>query len=157
MAISNTVATQYAGVWNEQTGKEGSHYWPEKYQLGILADFLRQNGIDFVTEGRIYNYPIDILGMKNDVSIAIEMKTNNFERGIQQTKRNNDFVDFSFLSVWEHSISQDLTSKFEGEPIGLLAVGEEIHTVSTPQMSGKPLYDNKYISEIVIKDVRNDT
>lgn len=157
MAISDTVEFEYAGEWAKQAEESQSQYWPEKYQLGILADYLRRNNFEFVTEGRIYNYPIDILGMRENVSIAIEMKAKNFGRGIEQAQRNNDFVDFSFLAVWEKSVSDDLVSRFEGEPIGLFSVSDDITTVSNPIMSGKPLYTNEYVSDIVFEDVRNDT
>jgi len=132
-------------------------YIPEKYQLGILTDYLETHGFDYVTEGRVFCYPIDILCVRGETTVAIEMKSEKISRGIEQAWRNSDFVDFSFLAVWEEQISDSLLEEVSNKPIGLLAVGEDIEQVSSPSKTPKQLCSHGEVISTVLEHVRDDT
>jgi len=107
-------------------------YWPEKYQLGFLRQYLDDRDIEFVTEPFLFSIPIDILGVRDGYAFAIELKTKNFKRGLEQAERNRSFVDYSYLSVWESAVTESLLSQVKDTPVGLLAVGENVKCLSTP-------------------------
>lgn len=132
-------------------------YIPEKYQLGILTDYLETHGFDYVTEGRVFCYPIDILCVRDETTVAIEMKSEKISRGIEQAWRNSDFVDFSFLAVWEEQISDSLLEEVSNKPIGLLAVGEDIEQISSPTKTPKQLCSHSEVINTVLEHVRDDT
>lgn len=137
---------------------ERSHerYVPEKYQLGILTHYLRTHGFDYVTEGRIFCYPIDILCVRGEVTVAIEMKAGDVARGIEQAWRNSDFVDFSYLAIWEEQDSSALREKVAETPVGLLTVGEEVTQVSPPRKTTQQLCSKTGVITTVRDHVRDD-
>lgn len=128
---------------------EDKQYVPEKYQLGIVTDFLSELGIDYATEQSIFNYPIDVLCANSEETMAIELKSRNIGKGIDQALRNADYVDFSFLAVWEEDVSETLIERVSDLPIGLLAVGESINIVSCPDKTGQQLYSNAKVNRLV--------
>ncbi len=164
MAISETLSHQYIGSishqyterWIETAKGDNKQYVPEKYQLGVVTDFLKQKGISFSTEHRIYCYPIDIVGVQRNTTIAIELKSKDFKRGIEQARRNAAFVDYSFLSVWSSNITPNLHSRVEGLDIGLIGVNSGVKFLSAPSKTPKQLYAKDRIIESVEAHVRND-
>lgn len=135
----------------------GKFYIPEKYQLGLLTDYLDSHGFDYVTEGRVFCYPIDILCARDETTVAIEMKSGKIDRGVEQAWRNSDFVDFSYLAVWKDRITDSLIESVEEKPIGLLAVDEGIEQVCSPKMTGKQLCGRDSVLSTVRENVRDDT
>ena len=146
-------------IHEERLESEGSSnfYVPEKYQLGLLTDYLKSHDFDYVTEGRVFCYPIDILCARLNTTVAIEMKSGKLSRGIEQAWRNSDFVDFSFLAVWENRINESLLESVSDKPIGLLAVDEEVKQISPPSKTAIQLCSRDTILSTVREDVRNDT
>ena len=132
-------------------------YVPEKYQLGLLTDYLNSYGFEYVTEGRVFCYPIDILCARQKTTVAIEMKSGKLSRGVEQAWRNSDFVDFSYLAVWEDRINESLLEAVSDKPIGLLAVDDEVKQISPPSKTAEQLCSRDIIFSTIQKDVRNDT
>lgn len=157
MSKSDHIAGHYTQRWNESVEAGNKQYVPEKYQLGIIADFLKQHNIKFITEGQVFCYPIDILCTKGETTIAIEMKSKNVSRGIEQARRDADFVDYAFLAVWDHQITDELIQSVEDLPIGLMSVGERVNVVSGPSKTAQQLYRSDDIVELVNQDVRNNS
>ncbi|MFC4540798.1 hypothetical protein ACFO5R_02505 [Halosolutus amylolyticus] len=139
------------------TGSENEFYIPEKYQLGILTDHLKTHGFEYTTEGRIFCYPIDILCARGETTVAIEMKADKVSRGIDQAWRNTDFVDFSYLAVWEERVTDSLIERVEETPVGLYAISEDVEQVSTPQKTGEQLCSRSVVFSSIEDNVRNDT
>ena len=156
MADVESVEQEYTKRWVQSEEQHRNQYIPEKYQLGILADYLRGEDITFTTEARVFSYPIDILGIDGDETIAIEMKARNIGRGIEQARRDADVVDYSYLAVWEHSISTELQEEFEDLSIGLLSVGEDIEVISEADSVAQQLCRRENIVNKVLDDVRDD-
>lgn len=156
MAHIDYVEREYTERWIESEEQHRNQYIPEKYQLGILADYLHNEDIVFTTEARVFSYPIDILGIDGDETIAIEMKARNISRGIEQARRDADIVDHSYLAVWEHSISTELKVRFEELSIGLLSVDEEVKIISEADLVAQQLCRKENIVDKVRDDVRDD-
>ncbi|WP_324666073.1 hypothetical protein [Haloarcula sediminis] len=156
MADIESVEREYAERWVQSEEQHRDQYIPEKYQLGILTDYLRSEDITFTTEARVFSYPIDILGIDGDVTIAIEMKARNIGRGIEQARRDADVVDHSYLAVWEHSVSTELQERFEELSIGLLSVDEDIEVISESEPVSQQLCRKENIVNKVLDDVRDD-
>ena len=132
-------------------------YLPEKYQLGILTDYLNSHEFDYITEGRVFCYPIDLLCVRGKTTVAIEMKSGKVSRGIEQAWRNSDFVDFSYLAVWSEQITDSLLDDVSETPVGLLSINSSVKQVSNPQSTSKQLCSKDSIISTVKKDVRDDT
>lgn len=131
-----------------------SGYWSEKYQLGILAHFLKEKGIRYTTEARLYSIPIDVLGLQRGQTIAIEMKSRDIGRGLKQAERNRSLVDYSFLSVWEEHATETLVERMEGSKIGLLSVGSDVKCLSPPAECDASEHAKKRAEERVLENVR---
>jgi hypothetical protein len=146
-------------VHAERLGEEepSKFYVPEKYQLGLLTDYLKSHGFEYVTEGRVFCYPIDILCVRQETTVAIEMKSGKLSRGIEQAWRNSDFVDFSYLAVWEDRINESLLEAVSDKPIGLLAVDDEVKQISPPSKTAVQLCSRNSVLSTVLEDVRDDT
>ncbi|QIO25558.1 hypothetical protein [Haloarcula sp. JP-L23] len=156
MADIEHVEREYAERWVQSEERHRNQYIPEKYQLGILTDYLRSEDITFTTEARVFSYPIDILGIDGDETIAIEMKARNIGRGIEQARRDADVVDYSYLAVWEHSVSAELEDQFEDLSVGLLSVDENIEVISESESVAQQLCRKENIVKKVLDDVRDD-
>ncbi|WP_092700599.1 hypothetical protein [Halovenus aranensis] len=148
---------QYTKRWQDVLDQEDSYYTPEKYQLGIVADYLKNNQVTYTTEGEIFCYPIDILGVKRGTTIAIELKSRDIKRGVEQAQRNSDFVDYSFLSIWNDRVSDELISEIEDLNIGLIGIEEDVTVYSGPENSGQELCKRSSVIETILDDVRSDT
>ena len=156
MSIQNSVSSiEYGKLWDEVLSQETDHYVPEKYQLGIIAEFLSQQDIPFITEGRVFCYPIDVLALQNGSTISIEMKSKNVGRGIEQAHRNTDFVDYSFLSVWDEDISDELLEQVSELPIGLMGIGDSVEIYSLPTQTGQQLCSSERVVELIESHVRS--
>lgn len=129
-------------------------YLSEKYQLGPLRYFLDSEGIDFVVEPVIFSIPIDILGEKEGNTYAIELKTRDFKRGIEQAMRNTSFVDYSYLSVYERCVTDHLLDRVEELPIGLLSVSSSVEHLSSPECNSPSQHAKSRVREVVTDDVR---
>ncbi|WP_255170068.1 hypothetical protein [Natrononativus amylolyticus] len=136
--------------------EQHDHYIPEKYQLGIITDYLQSHDFEFATEKRIFSYPIDVLAVKRGTTVAIEMKSKNVTRGVEQAHRDASLVDYAFLAVWEHNISEPLIERVSDLPIGLMSVGDRIHVLSGPIVEPQQLCDREIVIDLVINEVRND-
>lgn len=155
MATTEKIETVHAERLEDEDPSE--FYVPEKYQLGLLTDYLNSHGFDYVTEGRVFCYPIDILCTRQETTVAIEMKSGKLSRGVEQAWRNSDFVDFSYLAVWEDRITESLLEAVSNKPIGLLAVDDEVKQVSSPSKTPKQLCSRDMIFSTIGGDVRNNT
>lgn len=129
-------------------------YWSEKYQLGILTHYLRDQEIDYKTEANLYSIPIDIIGVRRDTTISIEMKTRDFKHGIEQAERNTSFVDFSYLSVWDEFVTDGLIQRVQTSPIGLFSVGDRVKCLSSPTRNHPSSYVKAKVKEQVVQHVR---
>lgn len=143
------VVQEYNERWEAVHEQQEEKYVPEKYQLGIVVDFLEDLGIRYATEQSIFSYPIDVLCLNGGETMAIELKSRNIGKGIDQALRNSDYVDFSFLAIWSEDISQSLIDRVSDLPIGLIAVNESVHIKSGPDNSGKQLYPNEKVVKLV--------
>lgn len=156
--MSKTEITEhYVERWTESQEDQSKQYIPEKYQLGILTDYLERHKMEYVTEGRIFSSPIDILAARGETTIAIEMKSKNLGRGIEQAHRDASFVDFAFLAVWDHRVSDSLLDRVSDLPIGVMEVGEEVEVIAHPEKLPQQLYKKKNVLEMIHEHVRDDT
>lgn len=128
-------------------------YWPEKYQLGIVAEYLEKEGYAFITESRLYSIPIDVLGTDGERTISVELKTKDFKRGIQQAERNQTLVAHSYLSVWNEYITDDLVERVDKRGIGLLSVGNHVKCLSTPAKNETSDYAISRINEAILRGI----
>lgn len=157
MTSPKTVSESYERRATEYLEPDQEHYIPEKYQLGILNEYLENRGVQYVTEGKVLSYPIDILGVDGTDTIAIEMKSRNLGRGIDQAARDADLVDHSYLAVWDHSVSDTLQNRVEERDIGLMSIGESVSIISEPSVRSQQLLPKDEIVGIVKSDVRDDS
>lgn len=141
----------------EDNDSTADFYIPEKYQLGILTDYLDTHGFKYVTEGRIFCYPIDLLCARGETTVAIEMKSGKVSRGIEQAWRNSDFVDFSYLAVWEERVTDSLIENISETPAGLFAVGESVEQVCPPTKTPVQLCSRDMVYSSIQSHVRDDT
>lgn len=125
---------------------------PEKYQLGPIGSFLKSQGIDYSLEARMYSIPIDLVGRRGNTTIAIELKSNHFKKGIKQALRNSRYVDYSFLSVWQSNVTEHLIEQVKNEPIGLIAVDEKVNFILPPEKNSA----NPHAKKKVIKRVNGN-
>lgn len=149
----SSASQAYANEWEQSFSQEDTHYVPEKYQLGIVADYLSKHDIIYTIEGEIFCYPIDILALKRNSTIAIELKSGNIRRGIEQAKRNADFIDYSFLSIWETDVTNNLLDRVTDLNIGLIGVDESVRIYSGPYKTDKQLCSHSRIIEVITDDV----
>lgn len=154
MSTPEQVESLHLERLNDETDEE--YYIPEKYQLGLLTDYLQTHRFEYVTEGRVFCYPIDLLCVREETTVAIEMKSGKVSRGIEQAWRNSDFVDFSYLAVWEEQVTDELIEEVTELPIGLFAVGAQVEQVSSPQITPKQLCSKDNIINTVKENVRDD-
>lgn len=135
-------------------GEGEDRYVPEKYQLGVVVDWLIRNDIVYTTEGVVFSHPIDVLGTKYGSTVAVELKSRNIGKGIEQARRNCDYVDFSYLSVWEEDVTPTLVDRVEETPVGLLGIADEISLHSPATQTDKELCSRETIRETIDYDVR---
>lgn len=128
-------------------------YWSEKYQLGILTDFLRKKGIQYITEASAYSVRMDLACVQRDTTFSIELKSRDFGRGISQAERNCTMVDYSFLSVYEEQVTENLVERVDSLPIGLLSVDNRVKCLSPPDKNKPSNYARSRVRELVLKDV----
>lgn len=147
------IVEEHAERWEATREEQEEQYIPEKYQLGILTAFLDDLGVQYATEQSIFSYPIDVLCVNGEETMAIEMKSRNIGKGIDQALRNADYVDFSFLAIWEEDLTETLIDRVSDLPIGLLAVGEGVTIASGPDKTAQQLYSNAEVIELVESSV----
>jgi len=157
MSTKDLLQTIQAEERKVETEADGEFFVPEKYQLGILTDYLDAHGFDYTTEGRVFCYPIDILCARRETTVAIEMKSDKVSRGIEQAWRNSDFVDFSYLAVWEQRITNSLIERVEDTPVGLFAISEDVEQLSLPKKTDEQLCSRGMVFSSIEDHVRNDT
>lgn len=130
-----------------------SDYISEKYQLGIVAHFLREKGIKFTTEASIYSTRIDILGIQRDTTLAIELKSQDVGRGIRQAKRNCLLVNYSFLSMWANDITNETIDRVADSPIGLLSIDDGVKCLSPPTKCDSNVHAKRRARNSVFNDI----
>jgi len=128
-------------------------YWSEKYQLGILTDFLRQKNIQYITEASAYSVRMDLACVKRDTALSIELKSQDFGRGISQAERNCTMVDYSFLSVYDELVTENLIERVDSLPIGLLSVDNRVKCLSPPKRNDPSNYARSRVRELVLNNV----
>jgi len=156
MSKVDNVAEEYNRRWTESEERHRNQYIPEKYQLGIIADYLRSEGIVYTTEARVFSYPIDLLCVDGEDTIAIEMKSKDVSRGIEQAQRDADVVDYSYLALWEHRISTELVDEIDKLSIGLMSIDEGVEILSEASSVAQQLCRKENIVEQVLADVRDN-
>jgi len=129
------------------------HYKPEKYQIGALKQFFNKKGFEYIFEANMYSIPIDVLCKKGDTVMAIELKSRNSKRGIEQALRNLYFADYSFISVWEDNITSALIERVENEPIGLIAIGHDVKFISPPSKNDVEKYPRNKAEQVITSGV----
>jgi len=136
-----------------------NNYLPEKYQLGILTHYLENEGFTFVIEPTVFSIPIDVLAVKEGEAYAIELKTKDFKRGIEQAERNASFVEYSYLSVYEERVTEDLVDRLDDSPAGLLSIGDDVECLSPPRENNPSKHAKNRIWERVTEgdDVRKQS
>lgn len=107
-------------------------YLDEKYQLGILTDYLESSHFIYKTEVEMYSIPIDVVAEKSDEIYSIELKTKDFKRGIAQAQRNTQYSNYSYLSVWDSMLTENLIKRVDKLDIGLLSIDNSVECVSDP-------------------------
>lgn len=152
----STASKAYEQRWEKLLAENESYYVPEKYQLGIVTDFLESHDIAYTTEGEVFCYPLDVVAVKRETTIAIELKSRNVGKGIEQALRNSDFVDYSYLSVWEEKVTEDLVNRVDELDIGLIGVDQGVRVYSGPVQTPQQLCKREDIFELVDPDVRSD-
>jgi len=157
MSTEDLIQTIQAEERNAETNAEDEFFIPEKYQLGILTDYLRSHGFQYTTEGRVFCYPIDILCARRETTVAIEMKADNVSRGIEQAWRNSDFVDFSYLAVWEDRVTDSLIESVNETPVGLFVISDDVTQICAPRKTGEQLCSRDMVFSSIEDHVRNDT
>ena len=155
MSGIESVAEEYTRRWDESVEQHSDQYIPEKYQLGIIAEYLRSEGVEFTTEARVFSYPIDILALDDGDTVAIEMKSKDVTRGIEQARRDADVVDYSYLAVWEDRVTEDLVERVEDLSIGLMSIDESVTVLSEADTIAQQLCRKEQIVQKVVPDVRN--
>lgn len=154
--VQPTSATEeYEERWADLKEKGSEYYTPEKYQLGIVMDFLDSQDVTYITEGQVYCYPIDILAEHRGKTMAIELKSGDIARGIEQARRNADFVDHSFLSIWESDVTDELLEEVSDLPIGLIGVDTDVQIYSSPSTKTERLCDSSYVIDVIEDNVRS--
>lgn len=156
MATDDLIQTIQAEESKAASGLEDEFYVPEKYQLGILTTYLEKHGFDYTTEGRVFCYPIDILCARKGTTVAIEMKSDDVSRGIEQAWRNSDFVDFSYLAVWQERITESLIERVEDTPVGLFSISGDVEQLCSPRLTGEQLCSRDAIFSSIEENVRDD-
>lgn len=146
----------YAEKWKETFETGTTQYLPEKYQLGIVTAYLADHDVTYTTEADIFCYPIDILAVKRETTIAIELKSRNVGRGIEQAERNADFVDYSFLSIWDDDVTDAILDRVADLDIGLFGIDHDVTCYSGPSQTGKQLCSTDSVIETILDDVRGD-
>lgn len=126
-------------------------YISEKYQLGMVAEFLREKEIEYITEGVLYSVPIDILGLQNGEVVSIELKSRDIKDGLAQAKRNMMFSDRVYVSVWEDQLSSNRVEDLEKSPIGMIAVEDDVSIVS----EAKPINPNQFAKDVAVNVIRD--
>jgi len=156
MSTEDLVRSIQAEESKAEISTDCEFYIPEKYQLGILVNYLDRHGFEYTTEGRIFCYPIDILCKRGETTVSIEMKSNNVSRGIEQAWRNSDFVDFSYLAVWEERLTDSLIDRVRNTPVGLFAISEGVDQISSPRKTGEQLCSRDMVYSSIEDHVRDD-
>lgn len=156
MADIDSVADQYTERWIESCENDTKQYIPEKYQLGIIAEHLRENNIEFVTEERVFCYPIDIVGVRNDETFAVEMKSGDISRGLEQAHRDASFVDYSYLAVWDECVNESVINQAENLPIGLMSVGQSVEILVEAVKSAQQLCSRESVIKSINGEIRDD-
>ena len=128
-------------------------YISEKYQLGILLPYLRDQGFEYVTEGSMYGIPVDVIGYLSNEIYTFELKTKDFKRGLSQARRNTDYADYSYLVIWEHRLSKDIQDRTENQGIGLIAVDEDVTEVVEPSQNTPNTYAKEEAKKLVTNGV----
>jgi hypothetical protein len=152
MTATDAVCEDYTQRWDEVLDDPQPSYLPEKYQLGVLLAYLRRHEFRYATEAQVAEFPLDILAGKRDISLIIEMKSGNSKRGMVQARRNAKFAEYSFLSVWEDNVTEQLLQRVADTPVGLISVSDRVSFLSPPEKNDKFLCTREYID-----DVLNDT
>lgn len=134
-----------------------SRYISEKYQLGIVLPYLEEKGYQYTTEADLYSIPVDIIGAKEDVTVAVELKSKDFTRGVEQAKRNLSFVDHSYLAMWEERIPERAEKKLNDSKIGLLSVNSDVECLSSPRQSSASEYARKRVLDRINDDIRKQS
>ncbi|GAB3676780.1 hypothetical protein [Halopiger thermotolerans] len=124
-------------------------YISEKYQLGIITPFLREEGWEFTTEAKLYAVRVDIVGFNGEDTIAIELKSKDFKRGRKQAERNCSFVDYSYLAMWKENIPKDAVERLEDSDIGLLEIDTEVKRLSPASESNPSDYAKTRVKDII--------
>ena len=156
MSTEERFRTIHSEEIEDAGGTDEEFFLLEKYQLGILTDHLKTHGFEYTTEGRVFCYPIDILAARDNTTVAIEMKAEKVSRGVEQALRNSDFVDFSYLAVWEERITDSLIDTVANTPVGLFSVAESISQCSPPRKTAQQLCSREQVFSSVEDHVRDN-
>lgn len=155
--VVRTTREVYAEKTTETITDDSSYYLPEKYQLGILTEWFSRHEVSYTTEAEVFCYPIDVLASKYETTVAIELKSRNIGKGIDQALRNSDFVDYSYLSVWESDVTDALLTRVANEPIGLLGIDEDVIFHSYARESPQQLCTKSNVLSLIRDNVRGNT
>ena len=97
----------------------------ESQLLDPVARFAKRKGFHLQSvELPFYEYRIDLYGFsrKNNATVAIELKLNNWRRALQQTLLYQLCADLVYIAMPESSARRVDKSELESNGIGLIAV-----------------------------------
>lgn len=99
----------------------------EKYLLSPVSNYLRENGFVLQKqELKFYDYKIDIYGFSLDknLSIAIELKLNNWRKAIKQALIYQLCSDLVFIAMPYFNYKNINMEQLINHGIGLITVNE---------------------------------
>jgi len=97
-----------------------------------VIKFLKNKGYHVKKEVRIGFCRADIVGIKNNVVVAVELKLNDWKKAIIQAKNyqlGSDYVYIAFPLKNIYNVIRKTELKLKNEGIGLLAINEKTNKV----------------------------
>lgn len=97
-----------------------------------VINFLKNKGYHVKKEVRIGFCRADIVGIKKNVVVAVELKLNDWRKAIIQAKNyqlGSDYVYIAFPLKNIYNVIRKTEYKLKNEGIGLLAINEKTNKV----------------------------
>jgi hypothetical protein len=100
--------------------------------VNSVINFLKSKGYHVKKEVRIGFCRADIVGIKKNVVVAVELKLNDWKKAIIQAKNyqlGSDYVYIAFPLKNIYNVIRKTELKLKNEGIGLLAINEKTNKV----------------------------
>lgn len=126
----------------------------EEDLVSKVKAFFVKRGFKTYKEVRIRARRIDLVSIKDDKLLAIEVKVNNWKRAFQQAIVYRLCADKVYVAIWHPSIENINKSRYEEYGIGILSIKEEsIRVVKKPQ---KVEIVHDYLQERIFKKLERE-